>query len=126
MYEIIKNYGFTPHQTTEVIALLDSESGKYVQSEEHRIFKNRGWLIISPRFFVQSKNILIEDGNQVLDFALGKLECKILPLNNIPLSTLADIAQLDAGEITFPLLLRKRKQGDYFYPLGMQKKKKLW
>lgn len=123
MYEIAKDYGFTPHQATEAIALLDSDSGKYVQSIDYRIIKHRTWLIISPRQDAQSQNILIENNKAVIIFALGKLECTLLPFNNKQISASADIAQLDAADITFPLLLRKRKQGDYFYPLGMQKKR---
>ncbi|MEO6915815.1 MAG: tRNA lysidine(34) synthetase TilS, partial [Chitinophagaceae bacterium] len=41
------------------------------------------------------------------------------------ISTDQHIAFLDADKISFPLILRKRRQSDYFYPLGMMKKKKV-
>jgi tRNA(Ile)-lysidine synthase len=47
VYEIIKEYNFTSHQTNDVIGLLSSESGKYVGSSTHRIIRNRAWLIIA-------------------------------------------------------------------------------
>ena len=124
VYEIIKAYNFTANQTEEVIGLLDSESGKYVQSASHRIIRNRKWLIISPNQTTEAANILIEENDTKVTFESGVLELQKfsqLPTANYQLST----AQLDVSEIKFPLLLRKWKQGDYFYPLGMQKKKKL-
>ncbi|MBL7703158.1 MAG: tRNA lysidine(34) synthetase TilS [Ferruginibacter sp.] len=124
MYEIIKGYGFTAHQADEVIGLLKSESGKYISSASHRILKNRNWLIIAPNENTEAETILIEKTG-ALQFTEGKLELKEILNIQYSLSNNPLVAQLDAAEIKFPLLLRKWKQGDYFYPLGMTKKKKL-
>lgn len=124
IYEIIKEYEFSPAQVNDVINLLDSESGKYIQSLTHRIIKNRNWIIVAPNNFQESDHIIIEGDGRWL-FADGELQVKLLQTSNFKLQTENTIANLDADKISFPLLLRKWKQGDYFYPLGMNKKKKL-
>ena len=125
VYEIIKDYSFTAHQADEVIALLQSETGKYIQSATHRIIKNRNWLIIAPVQNTEAQNILVEEKDASIIFEAGELQLEML--DAIAFQPIANnlIATLDAAEITFPLLLRKWKMGDYFYPLGMKKKKKV-
>ena len=125
VYEIIKDFSFTAHQTKEVINLLKSESGKYVQSVTHRILKNRNWLIITPVKADEASNILIEATDNKIEFPKGVLNIQTNTNSNFKLQVSNLSAQLDAAQIKFPLLLRKWKQGDYFYPLGMTKKKKL-
>ncbi len=123
VFEIIKDFGFTAHQTDEVIALLDSETGKYISSETHCIIKNRNWIIISSAKTEEATNILIEDKEKAVQFSLGTL--KLETTTNYKLQTTNFSVSLDTKEIKFPLLLRKAKSSDYFYPLGMKKKKKL-
>ena len=125
VYEIIKDYGFTAHQTDEVLHLLKSESGKYISSASHRIIKNRKWIIISPIHSVENSLVVINENDKKIEFANGRLIIEKISADNYSLSTESNVAMLDAGVIAFPLVLRKWKQGDYFYPLGMQKKKKL-
>jgi tRNA(Ile)-lysidine synthase len=127
VYEIIKDFGFSAHQTDEVIRLLDSESGRYVQSATHRIIKNRRWLIIAPAQSEQAQTLVIEEDDEVVVFENGSLLMKQLPVTNGQWPVLNDpsIAHIDKKELQFPLVLRKWKKGDYFYPLGLAKKKKL-
>ena len=124
VYELIKDYHFSPAQVSEVIALLTSETGKYVQSSSHRIIRNRKWLIIAPLVAQDAQHILIESTGTV-NFREGVLHLKESDAVDLRLSSDQRIAVLDVKHIRFPFMLRPWKKGDYFYPLGMQKKKKV-
>lgn len=125
VYEIIKTYGFSSAQVEEVIKLLDSESGRYVQSATYRIIKNRRWLIIAPAQSEQAQTLVIDEDESKVVFENGELVFEQLNGKNVQVINDAVIALIDKGELQFPLLLRKWKKGDYFYPLGLKKKKKL-
>ncbi|GEO08068.1 tRNA lysidine(34) synthetase TilS [Segetibacter aerophilus] len=126
VYEIVKDFGFKAIQVSEVVRLLESETGKYVLSSSHRVIKNRKWLIISPVATTEASNILIEEKDKQVIFNGGELLLKTIKLSSsFQIPSDKTVAGVDQGLIVFPLLLRKWKQGDYFYPLGMKKKKKL-
>lgn len=122
-YEIIKDFGFTANQLTDLKALLKAETGKYISSPSHRITRNRKWLIISPVGAAAVSHIFIEPGESTVLFPGGSLQIKVTDQTVINKST--NVAMVDAAKISFPLMLRKWKAGDYFYPLGMPKKKKV-
>lgn len=125
IYEIIKDYNFTAAQVQEVEKLLLADSGKYITSLTHRILKNRNWLIISnTQHFLEASHFLIEANTSLLNYTAGQIKIEVLQeIENIDNNK--NIAYIDASQLVFPLLVRKWKQGDYFYPLGMNKKKKL-
>lgn len=123
LYEIVKDYGFSATQVPEIIKLLHAESGKYIANEQCRILRNRNWLILSEPHKPASK-ILVEEADKQVWFGMHKM---LIEKKEGPVKIISDeqVAQLDAAKVKFPLLLRRWKQGDYFYPLGMKKKKKL-
>jgi len=124
IYEIIKDFGFGEKQVEEVFKLTTAESGKFIENETYQIIRHRNWLIIAPKI-LEAQTIAIEKKETRVNFSGGHLELNFLSKEKFSLNKSEKIAQLDAKHIQFPLLLRKWKQGDYFYPLGMPKKKKL-
>ncbi len=129
IFEIIREYGFTEKQIDEVIKLGKSDSGRYLDAPrgDFRLIRHAHWFIISPVQAEQSQNIIIEKTDQNILFSLGSLHLKTkkYQAGDAPTSTDTKQVLLDARDIQFPLLLRKWKTGDYFYPLGMKKKKKI-
>ncbi len=125
LWELLQPYGFTAGQHAEIVKLLQADNSSYVSGETHRVIKDRKHLLIAPiKSTVDPQTLLIEAGQTSISFPLGEL---LIQQTAVPKEISADpmLALMDASALTFPLLLRPWRVGDYFYPLGMRKKKKL-
>lgn len=127
IYELISPYGFAEKQVEELVKLAASDSGKYISSPDgaYRIIKHRHWFIISPVAADGSGHFIIEKNVDEVPYATGRILIRTVPIARCELPVVPSRACLDSKDIVFPLLLRKWKTGDYFYPLGMKKKKKI-
>ncbi len=136
LYELLKDYGFT--QWEDVLSLLHAQTGKQVVSKTHRLLKHREYLIVSPLSIEsnQLKKHKIDDSttNIKINNSLDNKKDLLLNLqqisndeNHIPdiKNTSPNIVIIDKDLLKFPLIVRKWDNGDYFYPFGLQGRKKL-
>ena len=124
VFELFHPYGFSARQVPEIIHFMDASTGSALHSASHRLLKNRNWFLLSPSVPRNFAVTGIEAGEERIDFPGGQLEIRLAPYEQAPPVDALE-AWLDADELSYPLLLRPWKHGDYFYPLGMTKKKKL-
>jgi tRNA(Ile)-lysidine synthase len=125
VYEIIKEFGFSHGQVEEVIKLSAAKNGSYTSSSTHRIIRNRKWLIVAPLKPVSEPGLfVVEKAGDSIHTKDLKLSVKEADQASVKFDSECTVF-IDADELQFPLVFRRWKEGDYFYPLGMKKKKKL-
>lgn len=124
-WEIFRDFGCSSAQLPQVLELLNSSSGRLVETSTHRIIRDRNWLLITALEEQEAPLIVIEKERTHIITANGHLKIRELSRSGVNIPAAANIACLDKQSVLYPLLLRKWKQGDYFYPLGMRKKKKV-
>jgi len=127
IHEWLAPVGFTEKQEEELIRLAGSQSGHFIVSPDgrYRIVKHRKHFMLSPVRSEEPETCWIGQEVSSVPFAGGRLDFKPMPGVPNELTASAHTAWLDAEEIKYPLLLREVRPGDYFYPLGLNKKKKL-
>jgi len=124
VYELIRPYGFGEKQVDGVFRLLSATSGKFMRNDAWQIIRHRNWLVIAP-CTAAADVIPIDKDQPDVDFRNGRLSWKMLEGAGLGPGADPKKVLLDASTLEFPLVLRPWKEGDYFYPLGMRKKKKL-
>ncbi len=124
LFEILKEFDFNTDQSRQVAASLNSISGKIFYSSTHRLIKDRKHLIILLKDNEFSSEILIFESDQQVSILSLHMVLKSIEKNNFIIPKENAVHCLDQNLLEFPLLLRRWKKGDYFYPFGMKKKKK--
>jgi len=120
LYELLKKYNFT--QWDDIRDLLDSQSGKQIISKTHKLLKDREHLILVKNSEIENKSLLISKSSKEVVVSAGKIKVSIA--NKISKEN-SDVIYLDSAKLDFPLRVRNVLSGDYFYPFGMNGKKKV-
>ena len=119
LYGLFKEYGFT--EWDDVAHLLEAQSGKEVRSKSHRLIRHREVLVLTEISEVNKERFLImEETKRIND----PFKMEITTVDSLS-ETGPHILYASKKALKYPLTLRKREKGDYFYPLGMSGKKKL-
>lgn len=117
-YEILKLLGFPKAEEQE--KLLQAENGKRFTAEKGYIFIHQNQLIFRNEDLLPQveEEILLKINETIIS-------PKKLLITNEKQSHQKEVWEINATKITLPLKLRKPQPGEYFYPVGMQGKKRI-
>jgi len=117
-YEILKRFGF--NDENEMQKVLLAQTGSSFFNSEFQLIINRNELIFEKKLEVRSENL------EEVELEIGDNEI-IIP-DNIK-NKIQEFGtcfwKIDKRKVQLPLKLRKKQEGDLFFPIGMIGKKKI-
>ena len=126
LFEILREWNITPHIIESISRCPIESSGQYFRSGQYKILKNRTTLELikedqdsSGELVEIPQHTIAISAPVALQIQEGTAQEIIIEKKN------PYIATFNIEKITFPLILRHWKEGDYFYPLGAGVRKKL-
>lgn len=119
LFQWLKDFRFSAWN--DIYNLIDGQTGKKVLSNSHQILKNRDFLILSPLKTLQEEEMFYI--NSIDSIITKPLHIFLKKVSKVEYHTKFSIF-VDFNKLKFPLTLRRSKAGDFFYPFGMNGKKK--
>ncbi|MDX2002159.1 MAG: tRNA lysidine(34) synthetase TilS [Chitinophagales bacterium] len=124
LFEIVRNYGFNENQVAAMLLAAEHTETRQFFSATHRVIKDRRFYIISPVRQQQINQVVVDNIKKRSKADGFQLKYHLKSAKKVFVNPNPDYAFIDYGLLEFPLVLRRWKQGDYFYPQGMNRKKK--
>ena len=119
-FEILQKFGF--NSVVEILKIKNAETGRIFISRKFNLIIDRENLILK-KIINQAENkrneeILLEINSKNEIIVPKTIQKEILEIGKLHW-------EIDLDKIRMPLVLRRKKEGDLFYPMGMIGKKKL-
>jgi tRNA(Ile)-lysidine synthase len=114
----IEPFGFTSAQVNEVLDLFYALPGKFVQSDQYTIWKDRAVLTLKKNNSTSASYLEVRE----IPFRFEadcKIELSFTGRSSVKFNTQMGVEFLNAENIVFPLCIRTWLPGDQFKPLGM-------
>lgn len=124
LFTFLKDFDFNTQQIDNILENLNGQAGAIYTSEIARIIRDRRFLILTKGKEENASAHFIKEATQEVNTAQFSLN--IETVNKLPnsLKTTPQNILVNKEILQFPLVLRKWKAGDYFYPFGFNLKKK--
>ena len=120
LYQWLQPFGFTAWD--DIYDLVNATSGKQIFSTDYVLLKDRTDLIVFPKKESKEKeSYWIVKGVKEVKIPLNISFCKATDTSHQTRNTIF----VDENKLTYPLEIRKWQEGDFFYPIGMEGKKKV-
>jgi len=125
LYELLKDFGFSGLNIKSVINTFNAHPGKQFITKSHIITKDRTKLVITKSVKPVNEEFELNMDTLSIEYpvSLNFRVCERTSDFSIP--TDKHTAALDVSKLTYPLKLRKWRQGDRFIPLGLKGSKKI-
>lgn len=125
LYELLSEWYFSRPVVEDIYLSLGKESGKVFYSPTHRLVKDRDYLLLSSLEARLDEMFILTGEEEQWSGPIELSFQKIVIEEDFQIEKDRNMAYYDYDKLTFPLLLRTWKTGDWFIPFGMNGRKKL-
>ncbi|MEZ5045650.1 MAG: tRNA lysidine(34) synthetase TilS [Chitinophagaceae bacterium] len=125
-YLLLKKYQFSFEQSQEVLKMMNTQGGSYVENKDYKIIHHGNFFIITKKVATQTDFLFYDTVlPQTIQTPFQTIQTKLLKTDQLKIQKEKAFCYIDTQMLSYPILFRPWKQGDYMYPFGLNKKKKI-